>query len=101
MSYYKLNRPRISQGVVNPFLEKDVVPMTPNEDGSCKKVGCSGLVKKMIFDFVLGMSRHEGPYCDTCDSLYITSSLIDPCFKRPSLHFHDDFFNLHVDGENT
>jgi hypothetical protein len=73
----RLSRPYFPKGLVQDAFRKAVLSMTPNEDGSCKKVGCSGSVKKRISGFVSDTPVYVDPRCDTCGKLYLFTELVE------------------------
>jgi hypothetical protein len=85
MVYNRLSRPYFPKGLVQEAFKKAVLSMTPNEDGSCKKAGCSGLVKRIVFGYASGNPVYDAPRCDTCDKVYLTTPLVEPYLKSSSL----------------
>ena len=78
--YYRLGRtlfPVFTKGLVHEAFKKAVLSMTPNEDGTCKNVGCSGLVKKRMVGVISGTPVYVDPRCDTCGKRYLSTELVD------------------------
>ena len=77
MFVYRPNRLRFSKEMINEAFKKARLSMIPYKNGSCKKAGCSGLVKKKIYAFISGVPIYDNCYCDTCGTLYLETPLVE------------------------